>query len=162
MEAYAKWMEDGSDEAKRELAILTLMGLFDRPADAGCIGALLNEPAIPDITEPLVGLPEEDWTSSLDSLESAKLLTVNRDPAGALLSLDARARFWSGVQSAVVRWRQPSAVRPDGASPRSIAREILTTVWDGSPRLRSLETRFDALMTSRRPTITELVEAGRK
>ena len=34
MKAYAKWMEDGSDEAKRELAILRIMGLFDRPADA--------------------------------------------------------------------------------------------------------------------------------
>jgi hypothetical protein len=26
---------------------------------------------------------------------------------GALLSLEARARFWSGVQSKIVRWRQP-------------------------------------------------------
>lgn len=81
---------------------------------------------------------------------------------GALLSLEARARFWTGVQSAVVRWRQPSAVRPDGASPRSIAREILTTAWDGSPRLRGMESRYDALMASRRPTIAELIEAGRK
>ncbi|MFN7974297.1 MAG: iron-containing redox enzyme family protein [Acidobacteriota bacterium] len=39
---------------------------------------------------------------------------------GALLSLDARARFWSGVQDKIVRWRQPKNVhlrtqsRPDG------------------------------------------------
>ena len=26
---------------------------------------------------------------------------------GALLSLEARARFWSGVQDRIVRWRQP-------------------------------------------------------
>lgn len=81
---------------------------------------------------------------------------------GALLSLEARARFWSGVQRAVVCWRQPSAVRPDGASPRSIVREILTTTWDGSPRLRALESRYDALVASRRPTIAGLIEAGRK
>ncbi|MBX3231746.1 MAG: iron-containing redox enzyme family protein [Labilithrix sp.] len=81
---------------------------------------------------------------------------------GALLSLEARARFWSGVQRAVVRWRQPNAVRPDGASPRSIAREIMITTWDGSPRLRALESRYDSFMARRRPTIAELVEAGRR
>jgi Domain of unknown function (DUF4062) len=79
MAAYARWMEDGSDEARRELAILRLMGLFDRPATADCLAALLAAPAIPGLTEPLVGLAEEDWNCSLDSLESAKLLTVNRD-----------------------------------------------------------------------------------
>jgi len=26
---------------------------------------------------------------------------------GALLSLEARAKFWTGVQDKVVRWRQP-------------------------------------------------------
>ncbi len=81
---------------------------------------------------------------------------------GALLSLEARARFWSGVQRAVVRWRQPSAVRVDGISPRTIAHEILLTAWDGSPRLRSLEARYDSLLEQRRPTIAELVEEGRR
>ena len=82
---------------------------------------------------------------------------------GALLSLEARARFWSGVQRAVVRWRQPSSVRVDGASPRSIAREILVTAWDGSPRLRRLEERYDSLVNERRrPTLRELVEQGRR
>jgi hypothetical protein len=69
-------MEDGSEEAQRELAILRLLGLFDRPADGGCIGALLNEPAIPGLTEPLVGLTEEDWNISLDALETARLITA--------------------------------------------------------------------------------------
>ncbi len=81
---------------------------------------------------------------------------------GALLSLEARARFWSGVQRAVVRWRQPSAVRVDGAAPRTIAREIMMTAWDGSPRLRALEARYDAVLARRRPTIAELIEQGRR
>lgn len=81
---------------------------------------------------------------------------------GALLSLEARARFWTGVQSAVVRFRQPHAVRPDGAAPRSIAREIAITAWDNSPRLRALEARYDSLRARRRPTITELIEEGRR
>ena len=37
MTAYEKWMADGSEEARRELALLSLMGLFDRPATADCL-----------------------------------------------------------------------------------------------------------------------------
>lgn len=96
MAAYARWMEDGSDEARRELAILRLMGLFDRPATADCLAALLAVPAIPGLTEPLTGLPEEDWNCSLESLVAAKLLSVTPEtvsvPASAFplpASLDA-------------------------------------------------------------------------
>ena len=77
MAAYARWMEDGSEEARRELAILRLMGLFDRPATADCLAALLAAPAIPGLTEPLTGLPEDDWNCSLASLVAAKLLSVS-------------------------------------------------------------------------------------
>lgn len=81
---------------------------------------------------------------------------------GALLSLDARARFWSGVQRAVVRYRQPHAIRPDGATPRTIVEELLLTAWDGMPRLRRLEAGYEALKTRRRPTLAQIVEAGRQ
>ena len=87
--AYVNWMQDESDEARRELAILQLLGLFDRPAAADCIQALVAEPEIPGLTEPLVGLADDDWEFSLTGLEEAKLLTVNRDAAGTMLSLDA-------------------------------------------------------------------------
>lgn len=86
--AYEQWLLSGGDEGRREVAVLRLMGLFDRPADAGCLTALRREP-ISDLTEPLAGLPDEDWEFCLTGLESARLLTVNRDIAGALLSLDA-------------------------------------------------------------------------
>ncbi len=90
MAAYEQWLlRDGGDEGRREVAVLRLMGLFDRPADAGCLHALLQPPAIPGLTEPLVGLAEDDWEYCLSGLETAKLLTVNRDASGALVSLDA-------------------------------------------------------------------------
>jgi hypothetical protein len=66
------------------------------------------------------------------------------------------------VQRAVVRWRQPSAIRVDGVSPRTIVREIFLTAWDGSPRLRALETGYDCLLARKRPTITQLIEQGRQ
>ncbi len=81
---------------------------------------------------------------------------------GAMLSLEARGNFWSGVQRAIVRWRQPRAVRPDGATPRTIAREILLTAWDGVPRLRALEARYDAMRARFRPTLAQIIEAGRE
>ncbi|MBX3186094.1 MAG: iron-containing redox enzyme family protein [Labilithrix sp.] len=81
---------------------------------------------------------------------------------GALLSLEARGRFWSGVQRAVVTWRQPRAIRPDGVTPRSVLQEILITAWDGVPRLRALEARYDALRTRMRPTLSQIVEQGRR
>lgn len=51
--AFENWFERGSDVYKQQLAILRVLGLFDRPADAGCIAALLSAPVIAGLTEPL-------------------------------------------------------------------------------------------------------------
>jgi transposase InsO family protein len=88
--AYVKWMEDNSDEARREVALLKLLGLFDRPATADCVATLGQAPAVPGLTEPLLGLAEDDWELSLTALRDAKLLTVNWEHgSGVLLALDA-------------------------------------------------------------------------
>lgn len=89
MAVYEQWLlRDGGDEGRREVAVLRLLGLFDRPAEADCLAALRREPVIPDLTEKLVGLAAEDWEFALSGLEAARLLTVNRDAAGALVALD--------------------------------------------------------------------------
>jgi pyrroloquinoline quinone (PQQ) biosynthesis protein C len=75
---------------------------------------------------------------------------------GALASLDARADFWTGVQSAVVRYRQPRAVRPDGAKPRSLLHELALTAWDGSSLARSVELGVKKARDRLRPTLAEL------
>ncbi len=59
----------------RQLAVLRLLGLFDRPADAGCIKALRSEPVIADLTEPLVGLDEVDWNLAVSALEECGLVS---------------------------------------------------------------------------------------
>ncbi len=95
-------------------------------------------------------------------LEEALALYATTDAAqaevrrGAMLSLAARARFWSGVQRAVVKWRQPRAARPDGARPRSIAHEIALTAWDGWPTGQKLEAGVRALAERARPTMRDL------
>ncbi len=48
--AYARWLGEGP-----ELAILRLLGLFDRPAEAGALKALRAAPPIPGLTEPAGG-----------------------------------------------------------------------------------------------------------
>lgn len=106
MDAYVKWLapsgfrarlrrlfsekeREHQTEGKRALALLRLMGLFDRPATADCLAALWKAPAIPGLTKPLIGLSEAQRNVSLKRLEDAKLLTVNRDASGTLVSLDA-------------------------------------------------------------------------
>ena len=49
MDAFAKNFGEGP-----ELDLLHVMGLFDRPADGGCIAALKEPPAIPGLTDHLV------------------------------------------------------------------------------------------------------------
>jgi hypothetical protein len=76
-------------EGKVELALLQLMGLFDRPVTSDCFEALIKSPAIPRLTEPLVRLNQRQLNISLKRLEDARLLTINRDASAALISLDA-------------------------------------------------------------------------
>ena len=104
-----------------------LLGLFDRPADAGCLKALWKVPAIPDLTEPLVGTSEAHRNLAFTRLQDAKLLTVNRDTAGALLVLDAhpllREYFaWGSFASSVPRPGAP----PTGGSTSTSARQRRT------------------------------------
>ncbi|MCB9958812.1 MAG: TIR domain-containing protein [Rhodospirillaceae bacterium] len=76
LESYVdEWLKD----QPRLLAILHIIGLFDRPADAGCLAALRREPAIPDLTDALVGLGEPEWKGAIAQLRRARLL-LDEDP----------------------------------------------------------------------------------
>jgi hypothetical protein len=89
MEAYEREFEREGDKGQRALAVLRLLGLFDRPLTFDCLGALLQTPAIPELTEPLINLTEAQRNLAFRRLEDARLLTVNRDASGVLISLDA-------------------------------------------------------------------------
>ncbi len=142
MAAYEQWLlRDGGDEGRREVAVLRLMGLFDRPADAGCVAALRREP-IPGLTEPLAKLADDDWEYCLSGLEAAKLLTVNRDASGALVSLDAHPllREYFARQ---LRDQQPDAWR---AAHRRLYEHLCATTPDkGEPTLEDLQPLYQAV-----------------
>jgi hypothetical protein len=74
MGTYERWLSSGDEENRRQLALLRLLGLFDRPAPAGCIAALRAEPAIAGINEPLVGIEEEDWNGLVSDLMDCRLV----------------------------------------------------------------------------------------
>ena len=105
IDAYARWLGEGP-----ELAILRLLGLFDRPAETGALKALRAAPPIPGLTEPLFrkkgwwkkeALPEEDWQNAVATLREHSLLAAA--DAGEAETLDAhplvRACFAEELES---------------------------------------------------------------
>jgi hypothetical protein len=74
MESYQSWLGEGP-----ELAILRMLGLFDRPADERAFGALLKSPPIPGLTELLIDLSPIEWQTILARLRRARLL-AREDP----------------------------------------------------------------------------------
>ena len=56
------------------MAILRLLGLFDRPGSAKCLAALRAAPAIAGLTENILGLGEEDWSLLVSDLAEAHLV----------------------------------------------------------------------------------------
>ncbi|MCX6580281.1 MAG: toll/interleukin-1 receptor domain-containing protein [Candidatus Aminicenantes bacterium] len=69
MEAYMHWLGNSP-----ERDILYIIGLFDRPVEAGAIEALKKEPAIPGVTDKLQGISAADWQMALSNLRNANLL----------------------------------------------------------------------------------------
>ncbi|MCL4872133.1 MAG: hypothetical protein KJ063_24505 [Anaerolineae bacterium] len=71
MASYERWFIE--DDNSQPLAILRMLGLFDRPAEMGVIKEL-REAAIPGLTDELTALSEWEWTEALDTLRRARLL----------------------------------------------------------------------------------------
>jgi hypothetical protein len=142
MAAYEQWLlRDGGDEGQREVAVLRLMGLFDRPADAACLAALRSE-TIPGLTEPLAGLADDDWEFCFSGLEATKLLTVNRDASGALVSLDAHPHLREYF-ARQLRTQQPDAWR---AAHRRLYEHLCAITPDKpQPTLEDLQPLYQAV-----------------
>ena len=85
------------------LAILRLTGLFDRPASPGCLAALRAKPAIPVLTEDILGLKENEWGQALRRLSSLGLISIIGEHAGFASAIDShpliREYFASSLKS---------------------------------------------------------------
>jgi len=128
MEAYERAFENEGDKGRRALAILRLLGLFDRPMTADCFGALLQPPAISDLTDPLIGITEAQRNIAIKRLEDAKLVTVNRaetllHPSSFTLptSIDAHPLLREYSPSNFVSRNPTPGARPTGGSTNTSA-----------------------------------------
>jgi hypothetical protein len=92
VEAYETWLAAGDERAKRQLAVLRILGLFDRPADAGCLAALRKAPAIAKLTNPffhsrkgLAGffgkrepISDSEWNLAISRLAECGLVSFSK------------------------------------------------------------------------------------
>jgi hypothetical protein len=149
MDAYVESLANGGETAEdqvkgqRALALLRLLGLFDRPATADCLAALWAGDAIAGLTEPLIGISEVQRNLALKRLEDAKLLTVNREHgSGVLVALDAHPllREYFGQR---LRTTQPEAWR--AAHRRLYEHLCATTKEGGEPTVEDLQPLYQAV-----------------
>ena len=73
MAAYEPWL------GKPEVAILHMIGLFDRPVGKDEIAALRVEPPVPGLTDALDGVSGRDWSKAVAKLRRAGLLLAEPD-----------------------------------------------------------------------------------
>jgi tetratricopeptide (TPR) repeat protein len=69
MASYEKWFA-----GRPELAILRILGLFDRPAGRELVDVLRKPPVIAGLNDELVNLPENEWRWALARLRQARLI----------------------------------------------------------------------------------------
>ena len=98
MGSYQSWLGEGP-----ELAILRMLGLFDRPADEQTLGALLKSPAIPGLTESLTDLRPTEWQTFLAKLRRARLLAQEDPQNPAYLDTHPLVREYFGEQLRIQR-----------------------------------------------------------
>jgi tetratricopeptide (TPR) repeat protein len=147
MGAYEQWLSDRSEAGARQLAILRLLGLFNRPADASCVRALRDEPAITNLTEPLSGIGEDDWNIALSSLEECGLLSRITDQlqtgdSELETGLDAHPLIREYFASQL-RENNPEAWR---AANRRLYEHLCATTNEGEqPTLEDLQPLYQAI-----------------
>ena len=110
MAAYGQWLaQDESNHGGHALALLHVLGLFDRPAERRLVQALLQtEPPIARLAT-LHGLAEQDWNICINRLAEAGLLSRN-PTSGPWHSLDVHpllreyfAKHWQEQDAAGFR-----------------------------------------------------------
>jgi tetratricopeptide (TPR) repeat protein len=75
MATYERWFA-----GTPELAILRMLGLFDRPATGEEIAALRAEPAVVGLTDTLAGVGEGGWNEAVTTLRDVGLLAREEEP----------------------------------------------------------------------------------
>ena len=121
MARYADWF--GGPERQ----ILSILGLFDRPAESRALTALREEPGIPGLTDQIVGLPSASWNRAISILRQARLLfeasshdsdTIDAHPLvreyfGRLLEQEDGEAFRAGHDRLYLHYAEAAPDLPD-------------------------------------------------
>ncbi len=75
MIAYERWLQSAGPTHQRELAILRLTGLFDRPISPDCLQALRAAPVITGLTDALADLKDAAWNIAMNRLLEIDLVS---------------------------------------------------------------------------------------
>lgn len=109
MESYEKeWLRD----QPILLAVMHIVGLFDRPANEGCVNALRKSPVIVGVTEHLVDLDEGQWARAISRLRDVRLLAPLDPSDPTALDAHSLVREWFGErikQASEIGWREAHA-----------------------------------------------------
>lgn len=81
---------------------------------------------------------------------------------GAMASMQARYDFWTGVQDAVVRYRQPSATRLDRKTQQTTLQELISSFWEGYKWTRGVDASRRQRRAMSMPTILEVMQSTRE
>jgi transcriptional regulator with XRE-family HTH domain len=137
MESYEKeWLAN----APALLAIMYLVGLFDRPASGDCLRALRKGPAINRLTGLVVRLNDSDWHRAVSRLREARLLAPLDSNAPEALDAHPLIREWFGE-----RLRQRSARAWKRAHGRLYDHLRNTTEEGKQPKLEDLVPLYQAI-----------------
>jgi hypothetical protein len=93
MESYEKEWLAGQPAL---LAIMHMIGLFDRPASSDCVDALRRRPIIEGITDQIVELADSEWQRAVTRLREVRLLAPPDLNAPAALDAHPLVREWFG------------------------------------------------------------------
>ncbi|MBI1381810.1 MAG: hypothetical protein GC161_12070 [Planctomycetaceae bacterium] len=138
MIAYERWLQSGGPPRQRELAVLRLTGLFDRPMAKGCMQAL-REWEMPSLLQRLLSararqvartfgslatMSDEAWNIAVKRLSEVELLSVSADAIdahplireyfAAQLKRDQPAAFQAAHSRLFDHLCESTPYRPDG------------------------------------------------
>jgi tetratricopeptide (TPR) repeat protein len=113
--AYEKWLE--RDGRLAELAILRLLGLFDRPATPDCFMALRQAPPIVGLTDLLVPMTDAQWNVAMRRLVQLGLIEEQLwEPRGVLGYNKEQAEVAGGISLGHPKPFQSDSRISDGVS----------------------------------------------
>jgi tetratricopeptide (TPR) repeat protein len=95
MESYEKEWLAGQPAL---LAIMHIVGLFDRPANFDCLHALRKKPVIMGLTDIVANLGEDEWRRAIGRLREARLLAPTDASAPEALDAHPLVREWFGAR----------------------------------------------------------------